>query len=127
MSCVPCPKTAELETIYRRAGAVLEETPSAVSPSAILSALIGELGRYPEEALRFVVDTRWLKEALPRLRDASVERAGAFDPLATFQLLEQDTPYVPVTSGRNLIKVVDRVSVATEIARTVVERQLGRR
>jgi hypothetical protein len=34
---------------------------------------------------------------------------------------------VPITSDHgDLIKVIDRVSVATEIARSVIARQLGR-
>ena len=53
-------------------------------------------------------------------------RAGPFDPLATFQLLQFDVPFVPVTRGSELLKVIDRVGVATELARAVVERRLGR-
>ena len=64
---------------------------------------------------------------VPALSTVCVEHADSFDPLATYQLLQATTPYVPITSdGGQLMKVIDRVGVATEIARTVVKRQLGR-
>jgi hypothetical protein len=81
-----------------------------------------------EEGLRFFVDSAWLRTHVAGMSTAQIERAGAFDPLATFQLLQATTPYVPITdAGGQLMKVIDRVGVATEIARTVLERQLGRR
>ena len=62
------------------------------------------------------------------LVDVARKRAGSFDPLATYQLLQATTPYVPITDEQgHLLKVIDRIGVATKIARTVVERQLGRR
>ena len=79
-----------------------------------------------EAALRFLVDSAWLKKQVPGLIAPYVERAGPFDPLATFQLLQFDVPFVPITKGPELLKVIDRVGVATELARTVVERRLGR-
>jgi hypothetical protein len=80
-----------------------------------------------EEGLRFLVDSPWLKLRVPGLSTVHVEHAGSFDPLATHQLLQSKMPYVAITSEHGqLMKVIDREGVATEIARTVVERQLGR-
>jgi hypothetical protein len=80
-----------------------------------------------EEGLRFLVNSSWLEHHVPALLTVQVEHAGAFDPLATHQLLQAKTPFVPITDKHGkLMKVIDRVGVASEIARTVVERQLGR-
>jgi hypothetical protein len=79
-----------------------------------------------ESGLRFHVNSTWLQTQVPGLIAPSVERAGPFDPLATFQLLQFEVPFVPVTKDQQLLKVIDRVAVATELARTVVERRLGR-
>ncbi|HEX8108328.1 MAG TPA: DUF4062 domain-containing protein [Kofleriaceae bacterium] len=94
----------------------------------VLNALTARFAEHPggEQALRFVVDASWLSTKVPGLRTTHVERAGVFDPLATFQLLQESTPFVPVTKGKQLLKVIDRVGVATELARMVVERRLGR-
>jgi hypothetical protein len=94
----------------------------------ILDALVQHFGMLPggEQGFRFFVDSGWLTRNVPSLSTVRVERAGEFDPLATFQLLDADTPFVPITAGQHLLKVIDRVGVATEIARTVVERRLGR-
>jgi hypothetical protein len=80
-----------------------------------------------EEGLRFLVNSTWLKSSVPGLSSVQVEHAGSFDPLATHELLQSKMPYVAITNEDGLImKVIDRVGVATEIARTVVARQLGR-
>lgn len=50
-----------------------------------------------ESGLRFHVNSTWLKTHVPGLAP-SVECAGPFDPLATFQLLHFEAPFVPVTS-----------------------------
>lgn len=93
-----------------------------------LQALVARFGDRPggEEGLRFLVDREWIARRVLGLSTVSVERSGPFDPLATAQLLEKTTPFVPITSAGELLKVIDRVGVATEIARTVVERRLGR-
>ena len=102
--------------------------PPAHRAGQILAELTRRFESQPggEVAVRFLVDSAWLKSQVPGLIAPSVERAGHFDPLATFQLLQCDVPFVPVTKGRELLKVIDRVGVATELARTVVERRLGR-
>lgn len=94
----------------------------------ILSELTRRFEARPggEEALRFFINSSWLKRQVPGLVAYFVERAGPFDPLATFQMLQFNVPFVPVTHGSKLLKVIDRVGVATELARTVVERRLGR-
>jgi hypothetical protein len=79
-----------------------------------------------EEQLRFLVNSKWLSRSVPGLIKEHVERSGPFDPLATSQLLGVTTVLVPITEGGRLLKVIDRLGVAVEIARTVVERQLGR-
>jgi hypothetical protein len=94
----------------------------------ILSELTRRFEARPggEVVLRFLVDSAWLQHHVPGQISPHVERAGPFDPLATFQLLQFDVPFVPVTKGSELLKVIDRVGVATELARAVVERRLGR-
>jgi hypothetical protein len=94
----------------------------------VLDALVSGLADRPggEESLRFLVNSAWLSRNVPGLSTVQVERSGPFDPLATFQQLQESTPFVPITNGKQLVKVIDRVGVATEIARTVVERRLGR-
>jgi hypothetical protein len=102
--------------------------PPAQRAGQILAELTRRFDARPggEAALRFLVDSTWLETQVPGLIAPFVERAGPFDPLATFQLLQFDVPFVPVTRGSELLKVIDRVGVATELARTVVERRLGR-
>ena len=102
-------------------------------PSHRAGQVFGELTRRFESrpggeiALRFLVGPDWLRSQVPGLIAPRVECAGAFDPLATSQLLQFDVPFVPVTQNSELLKVIDRVGVATELARGVVERRLGRR
>jgi hypothetical protein len=79
-----------------------------------------------EERFRFLVDSAWITQNVRTISRVKVERSEPFDPLATHQLLEANTPFVPITKGKTLLKVVDRVGVATAIALTVVERRLGR-
>jgi hypothetical protein len=119
----------ELEECYRRA-ALLPAVPGVDGPqraAQVLEAFVGgfavRLGG--EEGLRFLVNSAWITR-VPGISTIKVERAGPFDPLATYQLLEAVTPFVPITKGKQLVKVIDRVGVATAIARTVVERRLGR-
>lgn len=94
----------------------------------VLDTLVAGFRTRPggEEGLRILIDSSWLRRHVPALNVTSVEHAGSFDPLATYELLQASTPYVPITHQGQLMKVIDRVGVATEIARTVVERQLGR-
>lgn len=105
---------------------------AGMPPSRRAGQILAELTRRfearpgGEVALRFLVNSEWLRTEVPGLIAPFVERAGPFDPLATFQLLQFDVPFVPVTRGPELLKVIDRVGVATELARTVVERRLGR-
>ena len=51
---------------------------------------------------------------------------GALDPLATYDLLRVKAPFVPITHNGELLKVIDRIGVATALALNVVERRLGR-
>jgi len=119
----------EVEEHYRQAlvPRLFPGMDSRQRAAQVLQALVTRFAAHPggEESLRFLVDSGWLKRA-PGLSTVHVERSGPFDPLATFQLLQESTPFVPITRGSQLVKVIDRVGVATEIARTVVERRLGR-
>jgi hypothetical protein len=121
----------ELDGEYRLAH--LAPTPWQISREIYAGQLLGTLVECfrarpgGEEGLRFVVNSSWLRQRVPALSAVHVEHVGSFDPLATYQLLQATTPYVAITSEQGqLLKVIDRVGVATEIARTVVERQLGR-
>jgi hypothetical protein len=103
-----------------------------VSPANRAGQVLAELTRRfealpgGEESLRFLVNAEWIATQVPGLIAPAVKRAGPFDPLATYQLLQFDVPFVPVTKGSELLKVINRVGVATELARAVVERRLGR-
>jgi hypothetical protein len=119
-----------LEEDYRRA-AVPPAQPGidpGMRAGEVLQALVDQFKARPggEEQLRFLVDSKWISRNVPGLSRERVERAGPFDPLATSQLLGAATPYVPITEGKRLLKVIDRAGVAVEIARVAVERQLGR-
>jgi hypothetical protein len=121
----------ELESEYRLAhvAPTHPQIGSEIYAGQVLEALVARFHEHPggEEGLRFLINSSWLKQRVPALSTVHVEHAGSFDPLATHQLLQANTPYVAITSEHGqLIKVIDRVGVATEIARTVVERQLGR-
>lgn len=103
--------------------------PPAQRAGQILSEFTRRFEALPggEESVRFLVDSSWLKVHAPGLIAPYVKRVGPFDPLATFQLLQFDVPFIPVvTKSADLLKVIDRVGVATELARTMVERRLGR-
>lgn len=104
-------------------------TPFENRAGLMLEAMVAGFRAYPgdEVALKVVVDSAWLKAHVPGLLTSSVERAGDFDPLATYELLRQPTPFVAITDRGRLVKVVDRIGVATELATTVVERRIGRR
>jgi len=122
----------ELESEYRLAqtAPTLPTVRGAVYAGQVLEALVGRFRARAggEEELRFLVDSSWLRTNVEGMNTTQVQRAGSFDPLATYQLLQATTPYVPITDERGqLVKVIDRIGVAVEIARTVVERQLGRR
>jgi hypothetical protein len=120
----------ELEEYYRLAHIppLAPGMAAAQRAAQVLGALAAQFAAYPggEQAMSSIVDAAWLVANVPGLRATHVERAGVFDPLATFQLLQETTPFVPVTQGKRLLKVIDRVGVATELARMVVERRLGR-
>jgi hypothetical protein len=121
----------ELDSEYRLAQIVpaYPQITGEIYAGQVLEALVTRFRARPEreEGLRFLVNSLWLREHVPGLNPVRVEHAGSFDPLATYQLLQATTQYVPITSNRgHLIKVIDRVGVATEIARSVVGRQLGR-
>jgi hypothetical protein len=120
----------ELEEGYRQA----HVPPSAPGMDTrqragqVLQALVSRFAERPggEESLRFLVSADWISKNVTGLSTAHVERAGPFDLLATFQILQESTPFIPITKGTQLLKVIDRVGVATEIARTAVEHRLGR-
>src|SRR5262245_24322313 len=99
-----------------------------VQAATILRAMAEGFKALPggEEGLRFLVGPGWIAANVPGLSTSQVQRSGTFDPLATSQLLNANTPFVPITDGTRVLKVIDRVGVATEIARSVVESQLGR-
>ena len=101
---------------------------SNMRAGAVLQALVDSFASRPggEASLRFIVNPHWIAQNVPGLSTAHVEMPGAFDPLAVFKLLDQSTPFVPIVQGTRLLKVIDRLGVATEIARTSVERRLGR-
>jgi hypothetical protein len=120
----------ELEEDYRKAD-LPPPFPGAdprFRAGQVLEAMVARFRARPggEEGFRFFVGSQWISGSVAGLSKTRVERSGAFDPLATSQLLSANTPFVPVTEGMRLLKVIDRAGVATEIARTVVERQLGR-
>jgi len=121
----------ELDEHYRRAYLSPEsrEMPSQQPAAQVLNALIQEFAGRPggEKALRFLVDSKWITENVRSISTVHVEHSGPFDPLATYQLLQADTPFVPITKGQQLLKVIDRVGVATAIALSAVERRLGRK
>jgi hypothetical protein len=120
----------ELEEAYRTAQIppLAPGTIPRFRAGELLDAMLARFRDRPggEETFRFLVDSAWLSQHVVGISTAHIERAGPFDPLATFQLLNESTPFVPITQGKQLLKVIDRVGVATEIARTVVERRLGR-
>jgi hypothetical protein len=121
----------ELEQAYRSlAVPPLAKGASATMRSGqVLSALVEAFAQNlgGEQALRFLVNAQWIRGNVPGLSRVFVERAGPLDPLATYELLQKDTPFVPITKDNQLQKVIDRVGVATEIARITVERGLGRK
>lgn len=94
----------------------------------VLQALVHHFDQRPggEELLRFPVSADWISKNVAGLNTAHVERSGPFDLLATFQILQGSTPFIPITKGTELLKVIDRIGVATEIARKTVEHRLGR-
>jgi hypothetical protein len=119
----------ELEIEYR--AAVTPPQPGsapALDAGMVLQSTVTRFEQRPggEEALKFLVDASWLRANVPGLNETRVERTGSFDPLATWELLNASTPFVPVTDGTQLLKVVDRTGVAVEIARTAVGRLVGR-
>ena len=121
----------ELDSEYRlaRDAPAHPQIGSEIYAGQVLEGLVARFRALPggEESLRFPVSSSWLRGHVPALSTVHVEHPGSFDPLATYQLLQSTTPYVPITSDHGqLIKVIDRVGVATDIARTVVERQFGR-
>lgn len=120
----------ELEEHYRQAHVppLYRGVDGAQRAAQVLNALMSGLAARPggEEGIRFLVDSAWIRQNVRSISKVKVERSGPFDPLATYQLLQAPTPFVPITQGRELLKVIDRVGVATAIALTVVERQLGR-
>src|SRR5260370_7056354 len=118
----------ELEEDHRRLnlppwGAT--QTPTAPA-GTVLAALVGQFAQRPggEEALRFLVSKQWLLDHVPQLDRTHVEWNGPMNPLGVYLLLERTTPYVPITQGPRLLKVIDRVGVATEIARTLLKQRL---
>jgi len=121
----------ELEELARKANVPAADPglPSLMRAGQILEAIVESFRSAPggEVGLRFLVDADWILRNVPGLDTTHVARVGDFDPLATWQLLGAPTPFVPVTDGKRLLKVIDRNGVANEIARNAVERQLGRR
>jgi hypothetical protein len=119
----------ELEEGYRQAHVppLYPGMAGAARAGQVLSALAAGFAARPggEEGLRFLVDSTWIQQ-VRGLSTVKVERPGPFDPLATYQLLQATTPFVPITQGSALLKVIDRVGVATAIASSAVERRLGR-
>jgi len=120
----------ELEEHYRQAHVppLHPGMDGAQRATQVLNALVDRFAARPggEKGLRFLVDSAWITQNVRSISGVKVERSGPFDPLATYQLLQATTPFVPITKGKALLKVIDRVGVATAIALSVVERRLGR-
>ena len=120
----------ELEEHYRLAHVppMFQGMDAAQRAAQVLGALVERFASHEggEEGLRFLVDAAWLARNAGSLSRAKVERAGPFDPLATYELLRTETPYVPITHEDKLLKVIDRNGVATALALGVIQRQLGR-
>jgi hypothetical protein len=120
----------ELEEDYRKAHVPLPAPGMNWNAHAgqVLEAMVSKFKARPggEESGKFFVGSQWLSQNVPTLSTTRVEWSGPFDPLATSQLLAANTPFVPITEGGRLLKVIDKTGVAVELARTVVERRLGR-
>ena len=67
-----------------------------------------------------------IRDHVAGLDRTQVESSGPIDPLAVYLMLEKQTPFVPMTERGKLLKVIDRVGVATEIAQQQLKRQLSR-
>jgi hypothetical protein len=120
----------ELDEYYQLANAQRSPpgTDGAQRAARVLTTFVSGFAARPggEEGFRFLVDAAWVTRNVAGLSTVKVERSGPFDPLATHQLLQAGTPFVPVTERSRLLKVIDRVGVATALALTMVERRLGR-
>jgi hypothetical protein len=121
-----------LEQYYRKACTASPRSVAVGSPllraGKILMALVARFAAHPggEEALRSLVSAQWIRDFVPTLDDTSIESSGSMNPLDVYLLLDKTTPFVPLTDGKTLLKVIDRVGVATEIAKTLLIQQLNK-
>jgi hypothetical protein len=120
----------EMERHYRDAIATPPGTglPPQHQAGALMTLLSGGFASRPggEEALRFLVDSSWIRQHVAGLDTQHVDSTGPIDPLGVYLLLDKTTPFVALTKGRRLLKVIDRVGVATEIALTLLRQRVGR-
>ncbi len=118
----------ELENNYRSMQLPARNAyqPAHVFAGQVLEALAAAFARHPggEEGLRFVVGAQWLRDHVLELDRTQVESRGPIDPLATYLLLDKEAPFVPVIENGQVRKVIDRVGVATAIARQHLEQQI---
>jgi hypothetical protein len=103
-------------------------SPPHVHAGSVLGALVEQFNRRPggEKGLRFIVSAQWIRDHVAGLDRTLVESSGPIDPLAVYLMLEKQTPFVPMAERGKLLKVIDRVGVATEIAQQHLKRQLSR-
>jgi hypothetical protein len=126
--------TAEplLEQYYREVYAASPRSaaagPSHLQAGQILMALMARFAMHPggEETLRTLVSARWIRDFIPTLDNTKIESSGSMNPLGVYLLLDKTAPFVPLTDGNTLLKVIDRVGVATEIAQTLLKQRLTR-
>jgi hypothetical protein len=119
----------ELENDYRALTLPARaQEPAHFYAARVLDALAAAFAQHPggEQGLRFVVSAQWIRDHVLELVRTQVESRGPIDPLATYLLLNKDTPFVPMTENGQVLKVIDRVGVATEIARQHLEQQINR-
>jgi hypothetical protein len=102
--------------------------PPHLQAGQILMALVDRFARHPggEETLRALVSARWIRDFIPTLDNTSIESSGSMNPLGVYLLLDKSAQFVPLTDGKTLLKVIDRVGVATEIAQTVLKQRLDK-
>jgi hypothetical protein len=121
-----------LEQSYSDLHGTIPQPPAALPlhqyAGQVLMALVVRFQQYPggEEMLRGFVSARWIRDHVPTLDTAHIESAGAMNPLGVYLLLDKKTPFVPLTQGTRLIKVIDRIGVATEIAQTLLKQRLDK-
>jgi Domain of unknown function (DUF4062) len=126
-----CARFVDVEIAYLRASASLPTGYEHAGPiEHIVRSFREEMAKVPggEEHIVTVITAPVLRDILgSELRSESLEVDGpALTPALIQAIITRESPFVPLTKGKKLVQLVDRLALASSIARAFVANTLDK-